>query len=276
MNTKQKKKLIIIGIVVLIVLIPILAYIITKLNAPSTQQISQTPNACPVDAGKCSWNAVSGASSYDYKITDLSSNTQLKAGNTTSTFVTFQPAPGVSYKCEVTSKSSCGTGGTGTGTGTCGVPPTSTPTPTSINTPTPTAPPHTCNESCNVNGDCTSDLICYQGLCRLAAAPTSPSCEVPTPTPTPTDTPTPTPSPTPTPTPLPTSTPAPRPPVVNNPPPVIATATPTPVVVINNPVIPTNPPPQPTIVQTGSVGVTLGIVGGVIITVIGGALLLFL
>lgn len=276
MNTTQKKKIIIIGIIVLITLIPLLLFIILKLRTPS-QQISQIPiAACPVDAGKCSWAAVSGATSYDYKVTDTSNNTQLKAGNTTATFITFQPEVGKSYRCDVTAKNSCGSGQTGTGTGSCSAPPAPTPTstpvpspsPTRAPTPTPTAAPKTCNQACRVNADCISSLICYQGLCRLSANPVSPVCAIPTPTPEPSATPTPTPLPTSTP--FPTNTPAPQP-VVNTPTPVVATNTPAPV----NQIIPTNTP-RPTIAQTGSVGVTLGIVGGIIIAIIGGTLLLFL
>lgn len=303
MNTKLKKRILIIAIAVLVVLIPLLIFIIYKLTAPG-QKISQVPiSACPVDAGKCSWDAVNSATSYDYKVIDVATNTQLKAGNTTALFITFQPEPGKSYRCEVTAKNSCGIGGTGTGTGTCGVP-QPTPTPTSPPTPTPTTPtgtptpspsvtptptptetptatpsptptvtpaPKECNESCNVNTDCIDTLICFEGFCRLPDNTVSPVCKLPTPTPTPTATPTPTRTPTPTPTPRPTNTPVPQQPVVNNPPPVVNN----PPVVINNPVIPTKVP-QPTIAQTGALAPTLGIVGGVIVTIIAGALLLFL
>jgi hypothetical protein len=218
MNTKLKKKILIIGILALVILIPTLIFLIQKLTTPQPpQRISQAPNACPIDGGKCSWSTVSGATSYDYKIIDLSTNTQLLAGNTTSTFITFQPEDGKNYRCEVIAKNTCGSSGVGVGTGSCTIlPPTVTPTPT-----------------------------------------------VPTPTPTPTPTPSPTPTKIPTPTPT-------RPPVVvnppvNNPPPIV-----------NNPVIPTTPPIQPTIPPSGSIGATVGIVGGIIITVIGGIIIFLL
>ena len=218
MNTKLKKKILIIGILALVILIPTLIFLIQKLTTPQPpQRISQAPNACPIDGGKCSWSTVSGATSYDYKIIDLSTNTQLLAGNTTSNLITFQPEDGKNYRCEVIAKNTCGSSGVGVGTGSCTIlPPTVTPTPT-----------------------------------------------VPTPTPTPTPTPSPTPTKIPTPTPT-------RPPVVvnppvNNPPPIV-----------NNPVIPTTPPIQPTIPPSGSIGATVGIVGGIIITVIGGIIIFLL
>ncbi|HMS22919.1 MAG TPA: hypothetical protein PKA38_04140 [Candidatus Levybacteria bacterium] len=214
MNTKLKKKILIIGILALVVIIPTLIFFIQKITTPTPpQRISQAPNACPIDGGKCSWGTVSGATSYDYKIIDLSTNTQLLAGNTTATFITFQPEEGKSYRCEVIAKNTCGSSGVGSATGSCSTPPTATPTPTTpINTPTPS----------------------------------------PTPTPTPTRTPTPT-----------------QPPVVINPP---VNNPP----VVNNPVIPTTPPAQPTIPPSGSIGATVGIVGGIIVTVIGGIIIFFL
>lgn len=268
MKTTTKRKILIGGIIALIVIIPLLIFLIIRLTTPS-QKVSEVPNACPADSGRCSWTSVSGATKYHYVVTDVTTNTQVTSGDNTGLSITFQTNPGHTYKCDVTPVNNCGNGSIGSGNGSCTAP-TATPVPTSPPQPTPTVTPtpeiQACNGECNVNADCQSDLICYQGFCRLSENPTSTVCQLPTPTPTPTNTPTPTPTPTVTPTPRPTNTPAPQSPVVNNPPPVV-----------QNPIIPTNTPrpPQPTVIPpTGSIGVTLGIVGGVIVTVLAGAFLL--
>lgn len=280
MNTTQKKKFITIGIIAAILVILGLGYLIYRSTHPS--KIATVPqSACPVNAGTCSWTAVLGATSYHYVITDLVTNTQITSGDTTNTSVNFQPNPGGSFKCDVTASNNCGASAPGSGTGTCGAPtptPTSVPTPTTqpsdtpapTPTPTPTPVPQACNGACSVNSDCTSNLICYNGACRLSANPTDTACK---PAPTPTNTPTPTPTPTVTPTPTLTPTPRPTSPpvVVNQPQPT----SPPPVIPTNPVVIPTNPP-RTTPVPTGDLANTIGIIGITTFTIIGGAILFFL
>jgi hypothetical protein len=103
--------------------------------------------------------------------------------------------------------------------------PTSTMTETPTQTPTSTPNPASCNDSCTVDTDCTSGLICSANLCLNPSCTGDTDCICPTPTQTPT--PTNSPSPTATPTNTPTNTPSNTP--TNTPSP-----TPTPLVGCNN------------------------------------------
>lgn len=293
MNTKQKKKIIILGIVALIGVIVVLLYLIFEGKKPP--RIADVPlNMCVADSGKCSWGIISGATSYDYKIVDTSTNTPLKQGNTTNTLITFTPESGKTYRCEVTAKNNCGNSPAGIGTGSCDgvntpttapdIEPTAKPTPTPEISPTPTTPtatptptplPVICNGSCIKNSNCISLLICVTGKCRLPANPNSPTCEL---APTPTVTPTPTPKPTATPIPTPTPTHAPTP-TTTTPPIVVVppqTINPPPVVQQPPPVINTPVPPQPTVPPSGNISMTIGIIGITIFTLLGGAVILIL
>lgn len=279
MNSKQKKKIIIGGIVLLVGIIAVLLYLIFRSQEP--QRVADVPlNMCAAESGKCSWSA-SGASSYEYKVIDTSTNTPLKQGTTTENQVTFTPEKGKTYRCEVVAKNECGSSPTGTGTGTCGditptpttpddtatptpTMPEETPTPTPTATPTPTPLPVICNGVCNKNSECATPLICVTGKCRLPANPSSPTCEL---APTPTVTPTPTLKPTATPVPT-------QPPVVVVPPQTINP--PPPVVQQQPPVVNTPIPPRPTVAPTGSIATTLSIIGIAAFTILGGAILFIL
>ncbi|MGE5041415.1 MAG: hypothetical protein ACM3IJ_00760 [Candidatus Levyibacteriota bacterium] len=327
MNSKLKKNLLIGGIGGLLLVIVGLLYVITLLQPkPSSppQRIAGNPTL------SCSWQPVTGATSYNWTITDTTAGaaSSPKTGSGVATTATVMDAAFVianhSYKCEVVA---VGSGGascvstTGTATANCipgvtpptatpiptsgptatptptGNPtatptptrgptatptptgrPTATPTPTPTKTPTPTptrtptpspSPTPTptvqvgCNQACQVNTNCSSNLICYQGACRLGDNPTSTTCQLaPTATPLPTATP----QPTDTPTPVPTRTI-----VVNTPVP-----TNTPVIIVRAPTPTRVPPVITTVAPTGSIGTTISIVGITIFTVIGGALLFFL
>lgn len=54
---------------------------------------------------------------------------------------------------------------------------TPTPTPPVYNTPTPTPPPPSgCNNSCTLNTDCISGLVCIGGTCRNASCTSQTDC----------------------------------------------------------------------------------------------------
>lgn len=141
---------------------------------------------CRPNIGKCEWvqipNRIGGAvTKYNYKVTDVGSGDVIKEGvsetskDCSSDFpdfqtcqsVEFQSKPGVTYKCEVTAKSECGTGTPGSATSTC---PTPTPTPSPSPSPSPSSSP--------------------------SPSPTPNPTEAPTETPIPTQTVAPTPVPT--------------------------------------------------------------------------------
>lgn len=78
-----------------------------------------------------------------------------------------------------------------TGTPTVTLTPTATPTNTPTSTPSPTPRPTAgCNNSCTVNADCTSSLVCDGGACRNPSCTDQIDCTcavaaTPTPTPVP-------------------------------------------------------------------------------------------
>lgn len=193
--------------------------------------------SCPgVGEAECSWDSVTGATSYHYKITKAGQATPIDEGDTTSTKVVFNSEAGATYTCEVFAENNCGPGDADSDTVNCSLP-SITVTVTHTNTPTPTKSP------------------------------------TPTNTPTATQTPTPTPTSTPTPTPtLPpgvtaTQTPTPTPVEIAL---ITNTPTPTPVEFI------ATSTPVPTLPATGGNATTIGaIVAGALI-ILGGLILLIL
>lgn len=101
-------------------------------------------NDCFFEEANCSWDAVTGAVTYNLKISELDTGSVVREEslNSATTKVVFAVTQGKTYKCDVTAVNSCGqTGGTGSDTRLCkveGIVATSTPTPT---VPAPTNPP---------------------------------------------------------------------------------------------------------------------------------------
>lgn len=132
---------------------------------------------CTFDKASCSWDPVSGASSYNVKVTEVDSGNVVKTDSITSgtTKIVFPVTPGKTYKCEVTAVNSCGsTGGTGSDSLLCSVPGNTTspsPTPKATPTPppatpapvsTPTPSPVACGAGCNATTPCQPGLSCSQ------------------------------------------------------------------------------------------------------------------
>lgn len=146
---------------------------------------------------------------------------------------------------------------------------TEAPTPTNTVTPTTTENPTQAPEASSTPTSTPTN----------SPTPTSTPTSIPSKTPTPTRTPTPTPtnSPTPTVTPTPTHVPTEAPTPTAQP-----TETPTPLPIAQATNTPTPLPPittytpTPTLAPTGSAFQTIGIISGVILFIIGGALLLLL
>lgn len=94
---------------------------------------------CSFTEASCSWDAVSGASKYALKITEVDSNSVVKTEESTGTRVVFPVTQGKTYQCDVSAINSCGnTGGVGSDSLLCAVEGlVSTPAPTAA----PTAPP---------------------------------------------------------------------------------------------------------------------------------------
>ncbi len=98
--------------------------------------ITPTPPVCAPDQSTCSWGTVSGASSYNFVVTDVGTGVVVKQGSVQAptTSIQFSSTPGHTYNCSVTVTNACGaTSNPGQATKTCPLSPT--PTPTSCPTP---------------------------------------------------------------------------------------------------------------------------------------------
>ncbi len=263
-------------------LLLIAGLVVTIVQVQKQQEIRQrAAPACGTPAGsfgKCQWTEVTGAKSYIVTVKDDSGNIAFGPNyflQTDPHFTAFPAEAGKKYTCEVgaladDAKQCGGLLGRGTSTICQGLANTPTPSPTGVqnptNTPVPTSPPGSTPTPTPTKGP----------------TPTPTPTGNPTATPTPTGAPTPTKTPTPTPTstPIPTATATPVPPTAIPPtaiPPtgVVIVPTTPPVVIATNIPLPTNTP-RPTIVPTGDFGKSIGIVSVIVITLIGGILLLAL
>lgn len=154
------------------------------LNCPPPAEVTNVKVDYPLSTGgsqvdftraSCSWDAVTGASSYTVKVTEVESGTVVMNNQTVNpptTNVAFAVTSGKTYKCDVTAVSSCGaSGGTGTDSLLCqaqGILPTSTPVPTTTPRVTPTIPPTpvplSCGYApCNQGSQCQAGLVCVRG-----------------------------------------------------------------------------------------------------------------
>jgi len=192
------------------------------LSITPTQQPANALS-CPVNGASCAWDAVEGATSYSYVITDKTTNSVVSSQVTSARSVNFTAIVEHTYECSVKAVNDCGTSAAAKGTNTCNVNITPTVTTAPTQTPTPTITP-------------------------------SPTLTLtPTPTPTITTTPIPNPSPTTTPTPAPSATLTPGP---TSTPTLGPSATPTPtgtVVAQSATLEPTAAPAEPTLPAAGSV-----------------------
>lgn len=143
------------------------------------QRAAEPVPSCVSNQAKCTWDAVANATTYHYKIIDVSSNAVISEGDipSSTTQIAFTSQANKTYKCIVSAVNTCGVGPEGQAIATCSISPTPTNTPVPLSTPTATPIP------------------------------------TPTATPAPTNTPIPTPTPT---VPVPTSTGCPLPAQVTN------------------------------------------------------------
>lgn len=101
---------------------------------------------CRPNIGTCSWDAVDGATSYHYGISEVVSSpngdeaTLIKDGDTSDTSVEFPSVPGKRYSCVVSAINQCGTSDKAQGESTCPLP-SVTPTPTPSPSPSPSSSP---------------------------------------------------------------------------------------------------------------------------------------
>lgn len=95
----------------------------------------------------CSWSAVTDATSYNYTITEVDTNTQVQTAtvDTSTLRVVFPVTQGRTYRCDVFATNASGSGATGTHSLLCSaegfISPTEAPTAGPTATPLPTKPP---------------------------------------------------------------------------------------------------------------------------------------
>ena len=131
----------------------------------------------------CTWDAVSGATSYEIKITQVESSSVVKTDSvaTGTTTYAFTVTPNNTYKCEISAKNACGVGPAGSDQLLCKTDtiPSTPPSPTVA----PTTPPvaAACGSPCTDSTTCAAGLTCvtasnntrycaitaYQNACAL-------------------------------------------------------------------------------------------------------------
>lgn len=103
--------------------------------------------SCSFVQASCSWSAMTGATSYNYTITEVDTNTQIQTATVDSSTlrVVFPVTQERTYKCDVFATNASGSGGTGTHSLLCSaeglLDSTATPVPQATATPLPTKPP---------------------------------------------------------------------------------------------------------------------------------------
>ena len=106
-----------------------------------------TGDSCSFVQASCSWTAVSGATSYNYTVTEVDTGTQVQTStvDTATLRVVFPVTQERTYKCDVFASNATGSGGTGTHSLLCSaeglLDPTVAPTTPPAATALPTKPP---------------------------------------------------------------------------------------------------------------------------------------
>lgn len=142
------------------------------LSYPLCEQ-GQTGESCQFDKAGCVWEAVSGATKYNIKVTEIETGAVISSEQVTTTKKNFSVVQGRTYKCEVSAVNECGSvGETNEDTIVCEVDallsPTPTPTPVPVSTPPPATPvptptPFACGFSgCSTTVPCQAGYICVE------------------------------------------------------------------------------------------------------------------
>ena len=139
-------------------------------------EVGQSGETCQFDKAGCIWDSVSGASTYNVKVTEVETGAVIKTDSVAGTQTSFPVVQGRTYNCQVSAVSNCGTvGATNEDSLLCqtdafvsptpvptSVPPVATPPPaTPAPTPTPVA--------CGFIG-CSSSIPCQTGYICIEAA----------------------------------------------------------------------------------------------------------
>lgn len=123
---------------------------------------------CSFVEADCTWEAVSGATNYTVKVTEVESGSIVKnvTAQGSATSYTFPVTQNKTYRCEVAAVNACGTSGpAGAGEALCavdGLTVSTEPSATPIPTPTPKPSPLACGTSCTTTADCQTGLVCLK------------------------------------------------------------------------------------------------------------------
>lgn len=143
------------------------------LSYPLCESTGGGPETCQFEKAGCQWEAVSGAQSYNVKVTEVETGASVLSTSITAPTVktSFPVVQGRTYNCQVTAVNSCGSGGMNEDTLLCEAdallepspsptPPPPPPPPPSI---APTPPPVACGATgCSATVPCQAGLICVQ------------------------------------------------------------------------------------------------------------------
>jgi hypothetical protein len=125
----------------------------------------------------CTWQPVTGATSYSIKITQVESSSVVKTDSVTGSTTTyaFAVTPNNTYKCEISAVNACGTGPAGSDQLLCKTDtiPSSAPSPTVAPS---VAPPAVVGAACG--SPCTNGTTCAAGLTCVTAANTTRYCAI--------------------------------------------------------------------------------------------------
>lgn len=140
-------------------------------------EAGQSGETCQFDKAGCVWDSVSGATSYNVKVTEVETGAVIKSDSVTTTNTSFPVVQGRTYKCEISAVSSCGTvGGSNEDTLLCEADaflsptPASTPPPPVVAVPPPPPPVLTPNPiACGFSG-CSTSVPCQTGYICIEAA----------------------------------------------------------------------------------------------------------
>lgn len=140
------------------------------LSYPLCEQ-GQTGETCQFDKAGCVWDAVSGATKYNVKVTEVETGAVITSEQVTTTKKNFSVVQGRTYKCEVSAVNDCGSVSvTNEDTIVCEIDallsPTPTPTPAPVSTPPPPPPPPPAPTpapvACGFSG-CSTTVPCQAG-----------------------------------------------------------------------------------------------------------------
>ncbi len=126
----------------------------------------------------CSWPAVSGATSYSIKITQVETSSVVKTDSVTSgtTTYAFAVTPNNTYKCEISAVNACGTGPAGSDQLLCKTDTIPSTAPTA--TVAPTVAPTTVAAGAACGSPCTNGTTCATGLTCVTAANSTRYCAI--------------------------------------------------------------------------------------------------